>query len=200
MKVYLNGKVNEIKITSISTLSDVIVQMEKEIDKSQIITELKLNAKILGSDWYNNAKNIFLLDEDDLFITTQSSDFIAIQALTSSQKSFETITEDFQKVSDMFRFDNEIKANSYFAQCIDNFQWFLKIIADSLSLLGKNLSSIQLDDKNLEEKITELSSKLEEMIECQQNKDWILLADMIEYELLPLLKSLVTLYSTLNIN
>ncbi len=200
MKVYLNGNVSEIKITSISTLSDVIVQMEKEIDKSQIITELKLNEKILGSDWYNNAKNIFLLDEDDLFITTQSSDYIAVQALNSSQKSFETITADFQKVSDMFRFDNEIKANSYFAQCIENFQWYLKIISDSLSLLGKNLSSIQLSDKNLEEKITELSAKLEEMIECQQSKDWILLADMIEYELLPLLKSLTEIYDILEIN
>lgn len=200
MKVYLNGNVSEIKITSISTLSDVIVQMEKEIDKSQIITELKLNEKILGSDWYNNAKNIFLLDEDDLFITTQSSDYIAVQALNSSQKSFETITADFQKVSDMFRFDNEIKANSYFAQCIENFQWYLKIISDSLSLLGKNLSSIQLSDKNLEEKITELSAKLEEMIESQQSKDWILLADMIEYELLPLLKSLTEIYDILEIN
>ena len=41
MKVYLNGNVREIKITSISTLSDVIVQIEKEIDdikpKVQII-------------------------------------------------------------------------------------------------------------------------------------------------------------------
>ncbi len=199
MKIYLNGKVNEIKISSISTLSDVIVQIEKEIADSQIITELKLNEKILGSDWYNNAKNIFLLDEDDLYITTQSSNFIATQALSSSKKSFETITDDFQKVADMFRFDNEIKANSYFAQCIENFQWFLKIISDSLSLLGKNLSEILLEDKNLEEKITELSSKLEEMIECQQDKDWILLADMIEYELLPLLKSLNQLYTILNV-
>ena len=200
MKIYLNGKMSIMKISSISTLSDVIVQLEKDIDKSQIITELKLNAKILGSDWYNNAKNIFLLDEDDLYVTTQSANYIAIQALSSSKNSFETITNDFQKVSDMFRFDNEIKANSYFAQCIDNFQWFLKIISDSLSLLGKNLNSIQLDDKNLEEKINELSEKLEEIIDCQQNKDWILLADMIEYELLPHLKSLGTLYSTLNIN
>ena len=200
MKVYLNGNVREIKITSISTLSDVIVQIEKEIDDMQIITELKLNEKILGSDWYNNAKNIFLLDEDDLFVTTQSSNFIAVQALSSSKKSFETITADFQKVSDMFRFDNEIKANSYFAQCIENFQWFLKIINDSLSLLGKEIKSIQHKDKNLEEKITELSSKLEEMIDCQQNKDWILLADMIEYELLPLLHSLNELYAILNIN
>ena len=100
----------------------------------------------------------------------------------------------------MFRFDNEIKANSFFAQCIENFQWYLKIIDDSLSLLGKNINSIQLEDTNLEDKINELSAKLEEMIDSQQNKDWILLADMIEYELLPLLQSLGKLYSILDVN
>ncbi|MDD3051283.1 MAG: hypothetical protein PHR06_09075 [Candidatus Cloacimonetes bacterium] len=199
MQIILNGSFKTLKIASISTLLDVVTHLEKELPAKHLITEIKLNDKVLESNWLQNAKNIYLLDEDKLEMVAESSDVIAKEALVNSKKQFEYILEDFRKIADMFRLDDETKANTAFAQSIDNLHWYLKILEDASLLSGRNLKDITMKNKNFQVFLNELSDKLEEIIGVQTNKDWILLADLIEYELIPRLTEMNSIYEYLRI-
>jgi len=200
MDVYLNNSCKKIKISSISTLLDVITQLEKDLEPNHIVTEIKLNDRLLESNWYHNAKNIYLLDEDKLEVTSEHTNILARETLISSRKQYHQILNGFIATADMFRIDDEVKANHNFAQNIDNLQWYLKVLEDATTLLGKNLREITYKNRPFANLISELSGKMEEIINTQKDKDWILLADLIEYELIPNLKELLIIYELLGLN
>lgn len=200
MQVILNGEFKEIKIASISTLLDVVTQIEKDLPKDNIITEVLLNDKVLESNWMENAKNIYLLDEDKLELISKDSDFIAKEALENSKNQFAQILKDFESIADMFRVEDEKKANQSFAQTIENLQWYFKVIEDAIKLYGKDLSELSIENKTFSKIIEELSNKLTEMIDVQKDQDWVLLADLIEYELIPQLKKIDQIYEIIGID
>ncbi len=199
MQVIFNGNEQNIKISSISTLLDILFQIEKDLPQDFIVTELKLNGKTLDSNWYHNAKSIYLLDEDKIEIKVEHSSIIAKETLLNSKNHYNAILADLSRIADMFRMEDETKANTHFVQAIENLQWFFKIVEDTTELLGKPVHSIVFNNKSLAEHIKSLEAKLEEVITIQQNKDWILLADLIEYEVIPILKDFSVIYTLVEV-
>ena len=194
MQVIINGEHREFKVASISTLLDVVCQLEKTFQQGQIITEVTLNEKVLTSDWYQNSSKIYLLDDDVLELKLEDSSMIAQATLINSKETFEVLLKDFEMIADAFRLMDEADANAQFIQGIENLQWFLKVLEDATFLLGRPLDQIMDRDVVFTEHINQLSTKLEKIIGVQFNKDWIMLADMIEYEMLPALKKVGTIY------
>ena len=199
MKVIVNNETREIKVASIGTLIDVVNQIEVTLPQGFVITEIKLNDKILETNWYHTASKTYLLDDDVLEMTTQESTVIAYEVLKKSKDDFQVLIESFREIADAFRIQNEADSNKRFIQGIENLQWYLKVLEDASLLLGKPLSSIIYNDVQFTEHINDLGQKLDQVIETQCNKDWVMLADMIEYEMIPSLEKLGILYDILKI-
>jgi hypothetical protein len=194
MQVIINGETREVKVENISTLLDVICQIETTLPQGQIISEIQLNNKVLSADWYQNSSKIYLLDEDTLVLTTSDSSKIALQTLINSKTDFDVIINHFADIADSFRLHDDVEANARFIQGIENLQWYLQLIEDATFLLGRPLDKIIHEERKFIDNITDLSIKLETIISYQINKDWIMLADMIEYEMLPTLKKIGSIY------
>jgi len=199
MQVEVNGKHSEIKIASISTLSDIITQIEKTHEQGHLITSIILNEKELEPNWYANAAKIYLLDEDSLIIKTQDSVIVATETLQNSKEQFQMLISEFKSIADSFRISDETQANTRFVQGIENLQWFLKILDDAAVLLGKPLQKLMDKEVAFSVYINELVSKLDQIITTQRQKDWVQLADMIEYEMIPSLEKLGEVYKMLGV-
>ncbi len=199
MQIVLNGEVHQIKVASISTLLDIITQIETRLSKNHIITEISLNDKVLESNWYHNAKKIYLLDEDRLQVTSEDPVSLSLKILTNSKEQFNIIIAEFENIANKFRLEDEMVANQNFIQGIENLQWYFKILEDATLLIGKPLSSLVSDNMNLKQLIDNLGNKLEDIIDLQTKQDWIMLADILEYELVPELKKITSVYNLLNI-
>lgn len=199
MIVLVNGKSQDIKIASISTLLDVITKIEVSLPQGHIITEVILNDKILESNWYHNASKIYLLDEDKLVVRVEESSLIAREVLLNSKEQLKMLLKEIEEIADAFRIQDDTEANAKFVQGIENLQWFLKILEDATILLGKPLDSIVDNDVSFTNYINELVGQLDKVIDIQQQKDWIMLADVLEYELIPALEKISRLYTLLNI-
>ena len=199
MKVVVNGETREIKVASIGTLLDVVSQIEVSLPQGHIITEIVLNGKVLDSGWYHNATKIYLLDEDTLNIRVEESTLIAREVLKNSKGQLEQMLNDFSLIADAFRVNDEKEANKKFVQGIENLQWFNKILEDSTILLGRPLNKIIDKDVAFSQYINQIGEKLDQILKVQAYKDWIMLADLIEYEMIPALKKLSVLYEILDI-
>ncbi|HPY97231.1 MAG TPA: hypothetical protein PL063_08455 [Candidatus Cloacimonadota bacterium] len=199
MQIQLNDNTFEIKVASISTLLDVVSQIETRVPKGHVITEIALNERILESNWFYNANKIYLLDEDRLSVKAEDPKNFSNEVLKNSKKQFLVILEDFERIANSFRTEEEKLANQYFIQGIENLQWFFKILEDAAVLIGKPLTSIADDNRNFKEIITDVENKLGDIIVLQERQDWIMLADSIEYELVPGLRKVFKVYEIFEI-
>lgn len=199
MQIVLNGEVHQVKVASISTLLDIVTQIETRIPKGFIITEIALNDKILESNWYHNARKIYLLDEDRLSVTAEDPISLSVEILKNSKEQYKMIIEEFENIANKFRLEDETLANQTFIQGIENLQWFFKVLEDATLLIGKPLDTLVSNNISLKQHINDLGKKLEEIIDLQTRQDWIMLADILEYELVPELKKITSVYSILNI-
>ncbi|MCD4829272.1 MAG: hypothetical protein K8R90_07610 [Candidatus Cloacimonetes bacterium] len=194
MQVKLNDKTLDIKASSVTSLKQILDEIERHVPDSAIITEVTLNGKQLEDNWMQKMDGIYVMEDDSLELKTRSAIELGREAFLRSQEQFRAIREDFEKIAEMFRLDDEVKANSYLAQAVDNLQAYFRIIQESLILMNRSFADFTIDGNTAPQFMDSFSDKLSELIDIQKNKDWVLLADMIEYELLPLLQKVDSIY------
>ena len=188
-----------IKQTQNSTLLDVINEIEPTLAQGQLITDILLNKKPLKPNWHQNPEKILVLEGDSLEISIESSTTLAKQALLLSKETIIDILVDFKKIADSFKQQQDSDANTMFIQGIDNLQNFLKIIEEATHLLGRPLDKIKDGNILFIQHISNLSNILEKIIAIQNAKDWDLLSEMIENEMLPAIKNISRIYGILEI-
>ncbi len=197
MKISINSQEKNIQIPGMSTLQDVIRKTETELPMNHIITQVKLNGRQLPDKWFNTADSTFILESDKIDFITESAISIGKKAFLNSKAQFEQIIENFTDIADKYRMDDENVANTKFVIAIDNLQAYFQVVQESFTLMGLTLESEYIGQKTVKEYMEDFSSKLSELIETQQKKDWVLFADLIEYELMPFLTDFMELYKNI---
>jgi hypothetical protein len=201
MKIIINNTDYELKLpTAISTLNDVLGQIEASFPPGHLITAICLNHKPLNSEWFTNAGKIYLLDDDTIDITFEDSTTVGRNFLSVSKKVLDVMIMDFIKIADAFRVQDPMLANQDFVQYIDNLRDYLNTITEASILIGRPLDQIVENGIVFSEFVkNSMSQTLDKVMKAQNDKDWIMLADMIEYEMVPTLKKIGILYDILGV-
>ena len=103
--------------------------------------------------------------------------------LTNAKEYLEKLVPGFQKAADLFRMGNEQEANQYYLQILDGVDWFSQVI-----LTIVNAQENIFEAQSLEERQKKLTDLMGQMLEANKNQDWVLLADLLEYEMIPFYK------------
>ena len=103
--------------------------------------------------------------------------------LTNAKKYLEKLVPAFQKAADLFRMGNEQEANQYYLQILDGIDWFSQVI---LTIVNAQVDIFK--EQTLEERQKKLTEFMAQMLEANQNQDWVLMADLLEYEMAPFYK------------
>jgi hypothetical protein len=103
--------------------------------------------------------------------------------LTNAKEYLEKLVPGFQKAADLFRMGNEQEANQYYLQILDGIDWFSQVI---LTIVNAQVDIFK--KQALEERQKKLTNFMEQMLEANQNQDWVLMADLLEYEMAPFYK------------
>ena len=105
---------------------------------------------------------------------------LVVNNLTNAKEYLEKLIPGFQKAADLFRMGNEQEANQYYLQILDGVDWFSQVI-----LTIVNAQENIFEAQSLEERQKKLTALMGQMLEANQNQDWVLLADLLEYEMIP---------------
>jgi hypothetical protein len=114
--------------------------------------------------------------------------------LGNAKDYLEKLIPGFQKAADLFRMENEQEANKYYLQILDGVDWFSHVILTVLQSWEKNLAG-----QSLEERQEKLTGLIAQMLEANQNQDWVLMADLLEYEMIPFYEDWQKVLSEINI-
>ena len=94
----------------------------------------------------------------------------------------------FEQAADLFRTGNEQEANKYYLQILDGIDWFSQVVSVIMSPDEGETELPDTYDESLEVRQKKLTDLMSQMLEANQNQDWVLLADLLEYEMVPFYK------------
>ena len=93
-----------------------------------------------------------------------------------------------EQAADLFRAGNEQEANKYYLQILDGIEWFSHVVSVIMSPDEGETELPDTDDESLEVREKKLTDLMNQMLEANENQDWVLLADILEYEMVPFYK------------
>ena len=103
--------------------------------------------------------------------------------LANAKEYLEKLIPGFQKAADLFRMGNEQEAHKFYLHILDGIDWFSQVVLNIVKSRGNQVEGQSLGDR--QEKLTGLMAQ---MLEANQNQDWVMLADLLEYEMIPFYK------------
>jgi len=175
LKIFLDDKKldNRYKSLSLPELLDTIKdKLDDKILKTILVNEVEVNERYLKET---------LIDKEDIKsinFVTKKTEILIKETLDQIDEYLPTLKKGVINTANLFR-ENEIgKANSKYQQIIEGIVWYSGVISKIVSLLAKK----DIDNK-VEEMLKELNKTLTEIMVAQKKDDIVLVADMLEYEI-----------------
>ena len=180
-------KLNLEKAPNLQNLGQLIgFIMENFIQPGKVIVSLKLNGKEYNeSSEYTMETN--LSEIQSINIVTEEWSKLIKEAIISAHEYLDKIISAIQTVCDLFRKNKLVEANKLYSQCLEGINWYMTLIGS----IDKNLTLSGQFPPLYDEELSEFSSLLEEILNAQKNADFILLSDLLEYELTECLKKFI---------
>jgi hypothetical protein len=197
MEIMVDEKKIESEGWRVKNLEEVLLNiMADKMNPNKVITTVKLNGNPYSEKTPHDAAKIMTSEIQKLEVETMSTEEIAWHFLIKSGEHLGQMIENAQWVSELFRVADANDANEQYARFLEGLQQFLKMVNEVKAILNFNLREIPFQNGTIETRIEKLSGLMDQMIRVQEEEDWVMLADFLEYELIPLLeewKSILTL-------
>ena len=94
----------------------------------------------------------------------------------------------FEKAAELFRTGNEQEANKNYLQILDGIDWFSQVVNIIMKPDAGEMVMPGSDNESLEARQAKLTDLMSQMLEANKKQDWVLLADLLEYEMVPFYK------------
>jgi hypothetical protein len=101
------------------------------------------------------------------------------------------------QTAETYRAGDDRKGRELFMELIQGMEWFVKIASTIEAQLKIDFTMTHCAGRTLRESVDGLNGILMEIIGAQQHSDWVLLTDLLEYELAPQLELWQEIFTTL---
>ncbi|GJL77136.1 MAG: hypothetical protein NPINA01_01250 [Nitrospinaceae bacterium] len=184
MKIVVNGVENTLSFTG-ETLGEVLDHiLAKKPSKGNYFSKIRLNDKDVPFD-SETIRETPVSQIETLETEISSLDEILKKNITNAQDYLQKLIPGIQKAADLFRSGSEQEANKFFLNIIDGMDWFSQVTGSIAQAVGLKAETALWGGKSFPALQENLVEWTQQMVEANKNKDWVLLADLLEYEILP---------------
>ena len=186
MKVSINGVAQEESDFEGETVSAILDAMVQQTPGSYI-RRIWLDDQEFPSD-DREALQKKPSDIDSLEVELANLKDLVATNLANALDYLKKLIPGFEQAADLFRAGSEQEANKYYLQILDGIDWFSQVVSVIMSPDEGETELPDTDDESLEVRQKKLTDLMSQMLEANQNQDWVLLADILEYEMVPFYK------------
>jgi hypothetical protein len=178
--IIVDGQQSPLEVQSFENLEQIIEKvMEDKHMQARIVTDVLVNDEAFSEIYPHQAEDIEASHIQRVEIVSVPTSEMAQSITRELYKVVTLMGKAGRQVADYFRQADD-------AQALELYADLLEVNRDFLAMVGVLRSEFATDSsQDFEESLNDLSSLFSEMIEIQENEDWILLADLLEYEYLP---------------
>lgn len=178
--ILIDGKQYDISGQNFENLEEVFSKVVEDGHlEDRIVTDVKVNSEPFTEIYPHQAEDIEMNEIESVEIMTMATNEMAIEITLELYKVVNIMSEGGKQVAELFRQADD-------AEALETYQDLLEVIRNFLRMVGVLRDEYSLKDyKEYERNATELNELFTEMSTVLENEDWILLADLLEYEFLP---------------
>ena len=188
MKLYIDGNLND-SILSAGNMYDVLYggNIKSFIPEGKVIKSIAINGTryddlMLDAD---KSKAFKLGDADEIKITTMNQ----LELLNGSLNAAITFLNEFKagivKTTDEIRWGNSVTGFKDFSAYLSGLTMFIQIMEKISQFLKVDYNNLVYDGKSLQTYFNDLEKILSSVLSTQVEQDYVLLADIVEFELKP---------------
>jgi hypothetical protein len=179
----IDGQVEQIHLNGAENLSSVLDNVNKDLAKGgRFIASLRVNGEEIECDAKTVDLHMNLVDTIE--ITTESPLCLAGKILDEGENYIDGLMNFLLQVAGNYGTDSE-KADDSFAGMLQGLQWFVQMTDFIEGTLRLDFSRLTHNGRTITEYVNVLNTILLEMADAQKSCDTVILADLLEYELVP---------------
>ncbi|MBC8466157.1 hypothetical protein H8D57_03935 [bacterium] len=199
IKLTIDGQVRDHHLPDTAFFSQVMDSVNRTTAKQgMVIGKIRLNGlDITGADW-SEYMPLTARDIIDLEIETIKASTLAVETIQSLDEFISDLNGELTRTAELFRLGSLLKANNIYTQILDGIQIIVFTTRKILSNLELETDKILTNNLTIKKHLASFDDVLTQMLDSQQNSDWIFLSDQIEYELIPCLKDRQLILRKLN--
>ena len=190
--IIIDGRPMDMNMAAFSNLEEILVQVIKDdyLEK-RVVTDVLLNKEPFNEIYPHQAEDIEVSEIESLEIQTMPMNEISGNVSEELHKVISIMNEGSRQIAQLFRQADD-------AEALEMLQDLLDVTRDFLGMVGLlRYEYVKPGSDDISERIEGISGLLGEMIEVLGNEDWILLADLLEYDFLPEVKAWEAVISNL---
>jgi hypothetical protein len=174
--------------TSLS-LGEIIDQISSQrIPENRVITQIRINGQDLLEDENGLYPDIPGREIESLELQTGLSREMAFRGLLDAKDYLKRLNPGIEKTAQLLRVGEEAAAHETYGQCMEGTNWFIQVLEGVRQVLGLDYGKIRFNKSSVHAHIDNLEKIIREMLRAQSDEDWVMLADLLEYELQPILE------------
>lgn len=181
--IIIDGQRSPLEVHQFENLEQIIEKiMEDRHMHSRIVTDVLVNDEAFSEIYPHQAEDMEASYIKRVEIVSVPASEMAQDITRELYKVVTLMGKAGRQVADLFRQADDDQALELYGDLLD-------VNRDFLNMVGVLRSEYATDtSEEFEASLSDLSSLFSEMIEIQENEDWILLADLLEYEYLPVVE------------
>ncbi|MFP4085126.1 MAG: hypothetical protein ACLFP9_09980 [Desulfonatronovibrio sp.] len=182
--IVIDGKTTDLSVNNFTNLEDLLINvMEAETMNQRIVTDVLVDDQAFSEIYPHQSEDIETSDVNKVEIKTMDTTDMAINITRELYKVISLMSKGGTQVAEYFRQADD-------AEALDMYQDLLEVTRDFMGMVNVLKNEFRLkDSRRMEKAVERLSELFTEMIEVQENEDWVLLSDLLEYEFLPLVEN-----------
>lgn len=178
--ICVDGRETGMEIKQFHNLEEILLRiMETDILEGRVVTDVFVNNESFSEIYPHQAEDIEIDEIESVNVKSVPVMDMALDITKELGKVVRLMDHGARRVAELFRQADD-------AEALEVYQDLMDVTRDFLNMIGvlRN-ESIKRPDSDFDAAADEISNLFSEMLEVLENEDWILLADLLEYEFIP---------------
>jgi hypothetical protein len=183
MEVYLDGKPLDGGVEG-ATLQDMLqTLMDSNLAQDRTMNEVRINGEPFEAAKLGPATALPRESIERLDVETMDARQVALHFLSNASHYLVAIVSAVERVAEMYRVSDESEASEHYLATLDSLQLFMQVLQTTRDALGLDFEAMVIEGRSLEQRLSTLAGLVQELLSAQEQEDWVLLADVLQYDL-----------------
>lgn len=189
MQITVDGKPLEGGLRG-ANLEEMLVELSEEVLSGQrSFTEVKINGRPYNLEEMGPSEEILAGGITSLEVDTIEAQELARRFLLGADEFLGPLCQAVPAVAELFALEDEQEANERYLQLLESLQMFMQVLDAVKEILTLDLDAVREGHASARERLDKINQVLGELLSSQERQDWVLLADVLRYDLLPELEA-----------
>jgi hypothetical protein len=188
----IDGQVKSFNLNGTDSLATMLEGVNSDLAKGgRFIASLLVNGEEVVDSISEKSRRLDGIDSIE--ITTETPVRLVGKILDEGQNYIDGLRDCLMKVAGHFTSGSEC-ADDSFAEAVQGLQWFVQMTDFIECTLNLDFQKLLRNGRPVAEYVNSLNGILQEIVNAQEGSDPVLLADIIEYDLVPHLEEWKEIY------